>query len=46
MRMLTRKKKRKAYELQMLGIGDAAEEHVDLPHREHTLQTTSHDVLD
>ena len=30
----------------MLGIGDAAEEHVDLAHREHTLQTTSHDVLD
>ena len=30
----------------MLGIRDAAEEHVNLTHREHALQATSDDVLD
>jgi len=30
----------------MLGIGDAAEEHVDLPHRKNALEATTDDVLD
>ena len=40
------KKKQTAYELQVTRIGDTAEQHVDLTHREHAFQATSDDVLD
>ena len=43
---LRKKKKHTAYEFQMARIGDTAEQHVDLAHREHALQATSDDVLD
>ena len=39
------KKKQTAYELQVPGIGDTAEQHVDLTHRENAFQATSDDVL-
>ena len=39
------KKKPTAYELQVARIGDTAEQHVDLTHRENAFQATSDDVL-
>jgi len=44
--LLTKTDTHTAYELQVFRIRDAAEEHVNLTHREHALQTASHDVLD
>ena len=35
-----------AYELQMTRIGDTAEQHIYLAHREHALQATADDVPD
>ena len=40
------KKKQTAYELQVPRIGDTAEQHVDLAHREHAFQATTDNVLD
>ena len=40
------KKKQTAYELQVTRIGDTAEQHVDLTHREHAFQATTDNVLD
>ena len=43
---LPQEKKQTAYELQVTRIGDTAEQHVDLSHREHALQATADNVLD
>ena len=40
------KKKQTAYELQVTRIGDTAEQHIYLAHREHALQATADDVPD
>ena len=37
---------RQAYELEVARVGNAGKQHVDLPHREHTFETTTDDVLD
>ena len=41
-----KKQKHTAYKFQVLRIRDAGEQHIDLPHCEHALQTTTDKVLD
>ena len=41
-----KKQKHTAYKFQVPRIRDAGEQHIDLPHCEHALQTTTDKVLD